>query len=75
MTEATPDSLGDILGWIFPRRTRCPTCTCRRHARAGCSREARIQYRRCTDCKRVYKVIAIAVHLDRGGDQSEIVAI
>lgn len=59
-----------ILALIWPRRTRCPDCGAL-HTAAGGTRD-RVQYRTCPHCGRVAKIYAIAAHVDRGGDQSEV---
>jgi tRNA(Ile2) C34 agmatinyltransferase TiaS len=61
-----------VIGYVWPRKTRCPDCTGEDWAKSGSSRGGRIQYRRCSKCGVVYKVQPIAEHIDRGGDQTEI---
>jgi transcription elongation factor Elf1 len=65
-------SEGDVIGLVWPKRTKCPECSHDKHTHAGESRLGRIQYRRCDKCGVVYKVLPIAEHIDRGGDQTDI---
>lgn len=58
------------LGYIWPKVTRCPECGSSHSTRA--TTWQRCQYRRCRDCGNRYKVLAIARHIDREGDQSEV---
>lgn len=61
----------EVLGYVWPKKTRCPECQSKEWENAGTSRGGRIQYRRC-ECGVVYKALPIAEHIDRGGDQTEI---
>jgi hypothetical protein len=69
-----------VIGYVWPKRTRCPHCGGTAYRDAGHSRGGAIRYRRCDDdvnpsCPSrttPYKVHAIAKHVDRGGDQSEV---
>jgi hypothetical protein len=61
-----------ILGYVWPRRTKCPECCCTDWKPSGSSRGGRIQYRQCSGCGVIYKVQPIAEHVDRGGDQTEL---
>jgi hypothetical protein len=62
----------DVLGYVWPRRTRCPECSDEGWVKAGRGKCGVLLYRRCTACAAVYKVLPIAEHVDRGGDQSEL---
>ncbi len=73
------DESGIILGYVWPRLTRCPFCGSDLYTESG-SNGKTIRYRFCANSKRpsckgreqAYKVVAIAVHVDAGGDQSEV---
>lgn len=77
------DESGTVIGYVWPKMTRCPECNGLEYVSAGYTREGRIQYRRCLnpqaqDCPRrnnPYKIAAIGMHVDRGGEQSEIVGL
>jgi len=62
-----------ILRRIFPKKSTCPNCTHDRWSRAGYSRGGLLMYRRCTKCKEIYRVAAIAHEEDRGGLTSTLV--
>lgn len=59
-----------IIGYVWPRRTKCPHCNCRKSRHDGVSRGGRIQYRLCNNCGTVYKILPIAEHVDRGDGES-----
>lgn len=77
--NSTHDETGTILGYVWPKLTRCPHCGCQEYVEGGRNGKT-IQYRFCGNLRKpscpghtsAYKVIAIAIHIDTGGDQSEI---
>ncbi len=84
------DETGSVIGYIWPKLTRCPHCGSEEWMAAGYSKAhepdastGSIYYRRCANAARPecpsrlapYKVLAIAIHVDRGGDQSEVLPL
>lgn len=61
-----------VVGYVWPRGTKCPECSCEDWTKAGNSRGGRVQYRRCDACGHVYKILPVAEHIDRGGDQTDV---
>lgn len=60
-----------IVRRIYPLITHCPHCKADRWRQAGQS--GSIQYRRCLLCQASYKVLPIAIEIDRGLPSSVIV--
>jgi hypothetical protein len=81
------DETGTIIGYIWPKLTRCPHCGVTDYEQAGYVRNANglgmACYRRCANPDKPtcpsraspYKVLAIGAHVDRGGDQSEVIEL
>lgn len=69
-----------VVGYVWPKITRCPSCGSTEWEDAGASREGTVRYRRCANLDKPecpnrstpYKILPIAKHVDRGGEQSEV---
>lgn len=55
---------------IFPKRSECPTCKCRRWNRRGS--KGSMRYRQCQHCRRIYRVAPIGREVDDGSAWSRI---
>jgi uncharacterized OB-fold protein len=68
-----PYTEDQVVSYVFPKRSVCPECNSGHHCKVSYSRHGRVVYRRCQSCRYVYSVPAIGAHIDRGGDQSELI--
>jgi len=60
---------GEMIRYIFPRKSTCPECAGKGWRAAGRSRCDRMEYRECKNkaCGQTYKVWHIGIEVDEGG--------